>query len=111
MATKNDVIRRAAALSVAVEFCHDNGNDFRNTSLHEIVLTAPDGKRFIGTQLHENVVASQVDGAPMATLYGPALDDMRLGLEPCDDEDCEWCHDDGADAYWDTKVSARQDGD
>jgi hypothetical protein len=51
------------------------------------------GQRFAGADVHERIVGSHVDGAPMETLYPSALDDMADGVETCDDIECEWCHD------------------
>jgi hypothetical protein len=94
-ATRRQVTARAKALGVAVDYRLDREGVF-----HEIVLTAPDGYLFKGVGVHECVVASQVEHAPMATLYGPALDDMAGGLERCTDAQCDCCTeraDDSAD--------------
>ena len=84
--TRPQLVRRAAALNVTLDFRPDSLG-----ALHEIVLTAPPRQVFAGTGLHENVIASQVAGAPMASLYAAVLDDMVLGVEPCVADDCEWC--------------------
>ena len=91
--TKQQVVRRAQELGVTVAFHKDSGRSVRGEVFHEIVLTAPESKRFAGADVHERIVGSHVDGAPMETLYPSALDDMGDGVETCDDIECEWCHD------------------
>jgi len=89
MVTRRQIEKLAGTLGVAVDFCFDRAP--RGAAFHEIILTAPDGFRFRGTGLHENVVASQVDGLPMTKLYPDVLDDLQGGIEPCTEPDCEWC--------------------
>jgi len=91
MITKRHVTKRAEALGVTVAFLKDSGKALRGTIYHEIILTAPEGQVFAGLDIHEVVISSPADGAPMEALYEPALRDLALGLEACPDAACEWC--------------------
>jgi len=90
--SKPALMRAASALNVAIDFRYDRGTPFRREIFHEIVMTAPDGFKFAGPDVHEVVLCSQVDGAHIAHLYPGAMEDLASGVVPCPDPDCEWCH-------------------
>jgi hypothetical protein len=60
-------------------------------SSHEVVITAPNGKVFAASGVHELVSTTDDDG-PIDTLYADALLRVSAGLAGCDDSDCEWCN-------------------
>lgn len=59
----------------------------------EVVMEAPDGHLFTGPQVH-GVVASKWDDESFDDLWKRSLDDLRDGIEPCTDDECEICHPD-----------------
>ena len=93
--TMRTVTARAKALGVTIRTRKDPDQLF-----HEIELSAPDGYLLKGTGTHHSVSCGSGDPQPFAALYPLALNDMAMGLERCDDAQCDICSeraDDSAD--------------
>ena len=56
-----------------------------------ISIEAPAGHVWAGDSLHE-MVASKWDDETKADLWADLAERMELGIEKCEDPDCEWCH-------------------
>ena len=90
MATRAQVMHRVKQLGATIDIRADRGTRFRSQLHHEIVIEAPVGHVWSGTDVHERVLVAETN-APLASLYPLAMDDMAAGVEPCTDEGCEWC--------------------
>lgn len=88
--TRQQVLQRAKALGATIDIRKDRGTQFRSELHHEIVIEAPFGHIWSGTDIHERVIVGDVN-APLAALYPIAIEDMAAGIEPCTDNECEWC--------------------
>jgi hypothetical protein len=75
MTLKQKVLQRAKELNVEVIYGGIDGK-------FEVVLDAPEGKRFKGSELH-STVASRWDNESSQKLWQSALEDMAMGLEDC----------------------------
>jgi len=58
---------------------------------HEVLVDAPAGYVFRSSGVHQLVCAG-ADGTPLSDLYADAFERVSLGIEPCDDPECDVCH-------------------
>src|SRR5262249_47001825 len=79
--------RQAKKLGVTIDAWFPRGEGH-----HEIVITAPDGTVFGGTEHHEHRIANA--GATTDGLWERVLEDLQFGIKPCEVDGCEWCHGD-----------------
>lgn len=77
--------RRASALGCTVSILKDSFG-----TAHEVLVDAPAGSIFVGSGCHQNVSAGS-DGEPLASLIQDAYDRLELGVESCEDPDCDVC--------------------
>lgn len=93
-ATKKQCEKRAAELGVTIE---DRCDGDPANWMQEIELIAPTGKVFSGTSTHAVVITKGNAGLiPKHELWGWAIEDMKYGLEDCEEHqrgECEWCGD------------------
>lgn len=85
MTTKQKVLKIAEELGVEVEY-GGSGKQF------EVQLVCPSGLRFEPGR--HSAVNSVWDDMTSADCWRGALDDLKAGVEVCDDPECEWCHED-----------------
>lgn len=84
MSVKQDVLKLAKSIGVGVDY-GGSGVDF------EVVLTCPKGLRFEpGRHTAVNAIWDDMNSRDC---WKGALEDLRNGVEPCDDPECEWCSD------------------
>jgi hypothetical protein len=84
MTTKQQVLALVAELGGEIEIRKGDGP-------FEIIIDAPDGKLWASDGLH-CLVHSQWDDQPTIELWRDALERVRAGLEPCEDDECDYCH-------------------
>lgn len=83
MSTLAAVRKLAAKLGANVE-------DDKAGNTHECRVEAPHRKKWACRGVHEMVDASF---KPWKPDYADMLENMKFGLEDCDDPKCEWCED------------------
>ena len=87
----------AAKLGVVIEVECDRGfyDRWGRWQNYTVTADAPDGLVFKATQLHQLISAGGTEGNPAlnkAEALGSLLDDLKEGVEPCTDADCEYCN-------------------
>lgn len=69
----------------------------RTGSLVRGSVTAPAGKVWAASGTHEMVSESRGGKEATADVRADLKDRMRYGVHDCDDPDCAWCEDGGAE--------------
>ncbi len=83
-ATKRQVEARAQELGVAID---------DNELCRRLYADAPKGQVFSSTFTHCVVADHGEECGPKAEAWGSILDDLGMGVEPCDTDDCDVCAD------------------
>jgi hypothetical protein len=78
-----------SAKTTALSLAADLGADLRQVD-RELTCEAPARMVWVATDTHE-LIAAQEWGEPLAACWSQMVSDLRLGLRPCGDADCEWC--------------------
>jgi len=94
-ATRRQVMAVAAQFGIRV---HDDGE--------KVSIDAPRYYVLKGSGLHfTDVRYGAAHGAwPKPEVWGEVLHDIRDGIEPCEDPECDCCHDDEGWAQWEERV-------
>lgn len=90
--TKRQQLEDACA-DLGVELVINRGND--REAGNELTAEAPHGKVWASDGIHE-LVESGDSSVAMDELYESMLVRVEMGLADCDDDECEWCGEDGA---------------
>lgn len=89
-ATARQVRKRAAELGVTIE---DNCDHMSTNWMQDVTIDAPRGFVFGTTGTHHCVATKGCGGViPKGEVWGYVLDDMSMGLQPCDEKDCDICN-------------------
>lgn len=55
----------------------------------ELLVQAPKGRVFVGSQLHEAVLEKNAFFS--GNIWKAAIEEMAMGLEDCSEKGCDWC--------------------
>lgn len=82
---------RQQAVALLDEYAPEEWTAGRDGTKYAVEAYSKPGVVFVASGCHSLVVNDGYGGGSAAEVWASALEDLRLGVEPCTEVDCEGC--------------------